>query len=66
MRYTLATSDHLCAQVVVDDAHAAPPLIGGAVLRSARAAALFLDGVAKGVPPETSCRCAMLVPRRSP
>jgi hypothetical protein len=34
LRYTLVTSDHLCAQVVVDDAHAAPPLIGGAVLRS--------------------------------
>ena len=50
----------------IDDAHAAPPLIGGAVLRPARAAALFLDGAAKGVPPETSCRCAMLVPRRSP
>jgi hypothetical protein len=50
LRYTLVTSDHLCAQVVVDDAHAAPPLIGGAVLRPARAAALFLDGVAKGVP----------------
>jgi hypothetical protein len=66
LRCTLLTSDHLCAQVVVDDAHAALPFIGGAVLRSVRAAALFLDGVAEGVPPETSCRRAMLVLGRSP